>query len=116
MVAGGVPARVDHHTRKICMMALKMQAAIKDIRSPGGEPLRMRIGISAGPVTAGVIGVKKFIYDLWGDTVNTASRMESHSEEGSIQITEEAYELIKNEFECKPRGIIQVKGKGAMST
>jgi class 3 adenylate cyclase len=97
-------------------MALKMQESIQDIVTPGGTPLRMRIGISTGPVTAGVIGVKKFIYDLWGDTVNTASRMESHSEEGCIQITEEVYGLVKNEFECKPRGVIEVKGKGAMST
>ena len=74
----------------------------------------MRIGISTGPVTAGVIGVKKFIYDLWGDTVNTASRMESLSESGSIQITGEVYEQIKHEFDCKGRGEIQVKGKGAM--
>ena len=116
MVAGGVPTPSDDHTRRVCQMALKMQEVVQDIKIPGGEPLHIRIGISTGPVTAGVIGVKKFIYDLWGDTVNTASRMESHSEAGSIQITGEVYELIKNEFDCKPRGEIQVKGKGAMTT
>jgi class 3 adenylate cyclase len=116
MVAGGVPTPSDHHTKSICQMALKIQEVVQDIKSPGGEPLHMRIGISTGPVTAGVIGAKKFIYDLWGNTVNTASRMESHSEAGGIHITEEVYELIKNEFECKSRGEIQVKGKGAMTT
>ena len=116
MVAGGVPIRSPDHTLKICRMALKMQGAIQDITDPSGKQVRMRIGISTGPVTAGVIGVKKFIYDLWGDTVNTASRMESHAEEGSIQITGEVYELVKNDFDCKARGTIQVKGKGAMLT
>jgi len=116
MVAGGVPIRSDNHTRKICQMALKIQEIIQDIKDPNGEPLRVRIGISTGPVTAGVIGVKKFIYDLWGDTVNTASRMESHSVDGTTQITSEVYELVKNEFDCKERGTIQVKGKGAMTT
>jgi len=116
MVAGGVPVPSDDHLRRVCQMALKMQEAIQDIKSPGGGPLLMRTGISTGPVTAGVIGVKKFIYDLWGDTVNIASRMESHSESGAIQITSEVYELVKNEFDCTARGMIQVKGKGAMAT
>lgn len=97
-------------------MALKMQEVIQDIKCPNGEPLRMRIGINTGPVTAGVIGSKKFTYELWGDTVNTARRMESQSEEGTIHITGEVYELVKHEFDCKARGIIQVKGKGAMAT
>jgi class 3 adenylate cyclase len=116
MVAGGVPTPSDHHTRRICQMALKMQDVVKGMKSPGGEPLHIRIGISTGPVTAGVIGAKKFTYDLWGNTVNTASRMESHSAAGSIHITGDVYELIKHEFECKSRGEIQVKGKGTMTT
>jgi class 3 adenylate cyclase len=116
MVAGGVPTPLDNHVHRICGMAIKMQEVIQEIKSPNGEPVLIRIGISTGPITAGVIGVKKFIYDLWGDTVNTASRMESLAEGGSIQITSDVYELIKNEFDCKARGTIEVKGKGAMMT
>jgi adenylate cyclase len=111
MVAGGVPIPSNDHTLKICRMALKMQEIIRDIKSPDGQPVRMRIGISTGPVTAGVIGVKKFIYDLWGDTVNTASHMESHAEESSIQVTADVYELVKDYLDCKARGIIHIKGK-----
>lgn len=116
MVAGGVPTPCDDHTRKICQMAIKMQEVAKDILTPFEEPVCIRIGINTGPVTAGVIGVKKFIYDLWGDTVNTASRMESQGDAGKIHITSEVYELIKNEFECQSRGLINVKGKGSMMT
>ena len=116
MVAGGVPIPCDDHTRKICRMAIKIQEVAKNILTPFKEQVSMRIGINTGPATAGVIGVKKFIYDLWGDTVNTASRMESYAEAGKIQITSEVYELIKNEFECQSRGLINVKGKGSMIT
>lgn len=116
MVAGGVPTQCDDHTKKVCLMAIKMQEVANDILTPFEEPVRIRIGISTGPATAGVIGVKKFIYDLWGNTVNTASRMESYAEPGKIHITSEVYELIKNEFECHSRGLINVKGKGSMMT
>jgi class 3 adenylate cyclase len=97
-------------------MAIGMQEIARNIESPDGRPVSIRIGINTGPVTAGVIGVKKFIYDLWGDTVNTASRMESHAEDGRIHITDQVYRIVKNEFVCQPRGTIQVKGKGAMET
>ncbi len=79
-----------------------------------GRKLAFRIGLNSGPVVAGVIGQKKFIYDLWGDSVNTASRMESHGQDGFIQITRATYELIKDDFVCEPRGIVVVKGKGKM--
>jgi class 3 adenylate cyclase len=77
-------------------------------------PLSLRIGINTGPVVAGVIGEQKFIYDLWGDTVNTASRMESHGVENCIQLTESTYERLKDNYLCEERGIIDIKGKGKM--
>ena len=80
------------------------------------ESLDVRIGIHSGSLVGGVIGKKKMTYDVWGDTVNTASRMESHSENGQIQISEPTYHLVKREFECEPRGEIDVKGKGLMNT
>jgi guanylate cyclase len=80
----------------------------------GNHKVNFRIGINSGPVVAGVIGRKKFIYDLWGDAVNTASRMESHGAAGKVQITRETYALIKDEFVCEPRGMVNVKGKGEM--
>jgi adenylate cyclase len=82
----------------------------------GDLGMELRIGINSGPVVAGVIGRKRFLYDLWGDAVNTASRMESHGVPGRIHLTEATYELIRDDFECEPRGTIDVKGKGPMRT
>jgi guanylate cyclase len=113
MVASGVPKPRADHAKALAAMALDIRTytAHQTFR---GRQLAFRIGINSGPVVAGVIGQKKFIYDLWGDTVNTASRMESHSTGNVIQITEETYGLIKDDFICEPRGIINVKGKGEM--
>lgn len=113
MVASGVP-RVRHdHAQVLVQLALEMQGYIQN-QTFHGQQLTFRIGINSGSVVAGVIGRKKFIYDLWGDTVNTASRMESHGVGGSIQITTATYELIKDDFICESQGTINVKGKGEM--
>ncbi len=113
MVASGVPrARADHATA-LAGMAVDTQKAVAT-RTFGGHALAFRIGINSGPVVAGVIGRKKFIYDLWGDAVNVASRMESQGQSGAIQITRATYELIADDFECEKRGIIAIKGGGEL--
>ena len=115
MVASGVPRpRVDH-AHALVNFALDMQAEI-DKRTFGGRSLAFRIGINSGPVVAGVIGRRKFIYDLWGETVNMASRMESHGQSGVIQITRTTFDLIGGEFDCEAHGTIEVKGVGPVET
>ena len=116
MVASGFPAHREDHTEAIAQMALDMQQAITQFSNDLGEPFQIRIGINTGPVVAGVIGIKKFIYDMWGDTVNVASRMESQGFPGKIQVTETTYEILKNKFLLEKRGTISVKGKGEMIT
>jgi guanylate cyclase len=114
MVAAGVPSPRPDHARALAMMALDMLEAMRSRDGVNHLGLELRVGINSGPVVAGVIGTKRFLYDLWGDAVNTASRMESHGASGRIQITRETYELLADEFECEPRGTIPVKGKGEM--
>jgi adenylate cyclase len=115
MAAAGVPRPRPDHAIAIAELALRMREDV-DAHPVRGRRLTLRIGINSGPVTAGIIGTHKFAYDLWGDTVNTASRMESHGVPGSIQVSEVTYELIKDFFVCEPRGEIEVKGKSRMTT
>jgi adenylate cyclase len=112
MVAAGVPSPRRDHARALALMALDMQATMRSVDNVAHLGLELRIGINSGPVVAGVIGRKRFLYDLWGDAVNTASRMESHGTSGRIQITRATKELLEDEFVCEPRGTIPVKGKG----
>jgi adenylate cyclase len=115
-VVGGLPTPRTDHAVAIAELALEMQTALTQFNQQHHQNLRVRIGINTGPVVAGVIGVKKFIYDLWGDTVNTASRMESHGIVGEIQVTEATYQKLKDQFKFEKRGLISVKGKGEMNT
>jgi adenylate cyclase len=116
MAAAGVPDPLPDHARKAALLALDMRDAVGTSSIAGQPGLELRIGMNSGPVVAGVIGTKRFLYDLWGDSVNTASRMEANGTPGEIQITRTTYELLKDEFACRRRGTIEVKGKGPMET
>ena len=113
MVAAGVPRERPDHAAVLVQLALDMRDAVAT-RSFGDRRLAFRIGINSGPVVAGVIGRKKFIYDLWGSTVNMASRMESHGESGIVQITRATFDLVGDQFDCRARGTITVKGAGEL--
>ncbi|MDY7013743.1 MAG: adenylate/guanylate cyclase domain-containing protein [Cyanobacteriota bacterium] len=116
MVAAGLPLPKPDHAEAMAEMALSMQEAVATVRQDRGESLQIRIGMHTGSVVAGVIGTHKFIYDLWGDTVNTASRMESHGLPGKIHVTEEVYRRLRDRYRFELRGELQVKGKGQMIT
>jgi len=116
MVVGGLPTPRTDHAEAIAEMALDMLDEIAQFHAETGEPLSMRIGINTGPVVAGVIGTNKFIYDLWGDTVNIASRMESQGLPGRIQVTAATYNLLRDKYLFEERGVIPIKGKGDVTT
>ncbi|MGL5063816.1 MAG: adenylate/guanylate cyclase domain-containing protein [Microcoleus sp.] len=116
MVVGGLPTPRPDCAEAIAEMALDMQQAVAEFSKTHDREFSIRIGINSGPVVAGVIGIKKFIYDLWGDTVNTASRMESHSLPGCIQVTAATYQILEDKYLFESRGSIEIKGKGLMNT
>jgi adenylate cyclase len=116
MVAAGVPQPRPDHCQAIARFAIEAMRVIAEHAASQGADLQLRIGIHRGPVVAGVIGKKRLLYDLWGDTVNTAARMESHGSPGCIQVSEAAQAALAAEFELEPRGAIAVKGKGSMQT
>lgn len=116
MVVGGLPNPSTNHAESIAEMALDMQDELAKFNAKHHAAIKIRIGINTGPAIAGVIGTKKFIYDLWGDAVNTASRMESHGIAGAIQVTQSTYDILRNKYLFEDRGIIHVKGKGDMNT
>ena len=116
MAVGGLPEPRPDHAQAVAEMALALREETARHRDPSGQPLALRIGIDTGPVVAGVIGTTKFSYDLWGDTVNTASRMESQGVVGCIQVTERTYRRLRDRYRFERRGPIQIKGKGELVT
>ena len=116
MAVGGAPTPRADHAQAVARMALEMRDLVAQRRFLGTRQLRMRIGIHTGPAVAGVIGTRKFAYDLWGDTVNTASRMESHGEPGRIHVSRATHDRLTRAFTLTRRGVITVKGKGEMET
>ena len=115
MLIGGAPRPRKDHAQAVAQMALDMQTYMTNHANGNSGP-QIRIGINSGPAVAGIIGTTKFHYDVWGDAVNTAARMESQGKPGKIQIGPGTYALIKDDFLCIPRGTVEVKGKGAMKT
>lgn len=116
MVVSGVPTPRADHVQAIAQLALDMSKAVAGLRDPRGNPVPLRMGIATGPVVAGVVGARKFFYDVWGDAVNVAARMETTDQVGRIQVPENVYELLRDDFVLEERGEIDIKGKGVMRT
>ncbi|MCS6815613.1 MAG: adenylate/guanylate cyclase domain-containing protein, partial [Cyanobacteria bacterium] len=116
MVVGGLPTPRPDHAVAVANMALDMLQVIREFHQDKCEPFCLRIGINTGTAVAGVIGIRKFTYDLWGDAVNLASRMESQGVVDAIQVTETTYERLRDRYQFEPRGTVKIKGKGEMQT
>ena len=116
MVVSGVPVARSDHAAALVRLGIEMLDAAGDMQDPNGRGVAIRVGIASGPVVAGVVGTKKFFYDVWGDAVNVASRMESTGVPGRIQICPETYAQVSDQFEFEGRGPIDIKGKGKMTT
>ncbi|MCU0427057.1 MAG: hypothetical protein MUF71_15675 [Candidatus Kapabacteria bacterium] len=116
MLASGIPTQRKDHALQAASFAFAMQNELNRFVAETGYPISMRIGLHSGPVVAGIIGTRKFVYDLWGDTVNIASRMESHGQPGKIHCSETVYERLKTVYQFERRGAIDIKGKGKMDT
>ena len=116
MVVSGVPQPRADHVEALAALALDISRAVGDLRDPTGRPVPLRIGMASGPVVAGVVGARRFFYDVWGDAVNVASRMESTDPEGRIQVPQDVYERLRDHFELEERGDVEIKGKGVMRT
>jgi guanylate cyclase len=116
MVAAGVPEPRADHAAAITRFGLEMLSRIEALPPRNGKRMRFRVGINSGPLVGGVIGTRKFQFDVWGDTVNVASRMESHGEVGRVHVSDATRQLLGDEFECEGRGAIEVKGRGTLET
>ncbi|AKK28297.1 adenylate/guanylate cyclase domain-containing protein [Mycobacterium sp. EPa45] len=116
MVVSGVPEPRADHVEALANLALDMAKAVRDLRDPNGQLVPLRMGMAAGPVVAGVVGARRFFYDVWGDAVNVASRMETTDPEGRIQVPQDVYERLRDRFILEERGDVEVKGKGLMHT
>ncbi len=112
MIAGGLPNLMNDHAIKITKAAIEMQEVVNEVNEKHVFSCKMRVGIHTGPCVAGIVGIKKYTYDVWGDTVNIAKRLESNCEPGRINISKTTYDLVKDKFDCEYRGGIEAKGKG----